>query len=178
MVGSGSNPLSKQDRALLDSWAQEYSVPLKTYFMRRATSPGEAEELAQEVFVRLANRADLASIEIIKGYIFTAARTVLSEHRRKLARRHNHLHTPYVEERHGVADISPETLLSDRQMLALVLEGLQELPEKTRNIFVLYHFEGVKQMAISNTLRIGLRTVERHLAKANTHLLEKLGRDR
>lgn len=175
MSESEPHPLSRHDQTLLDQWAQEFLGPLKAYFLRRVTSHAQAEELAQEVFVRLALRGDLETIETIRGYIFTTARRVLSEHQKKRASRRADFHLPFFENEHLLADSSPEVLLTNRQMLKMVLEGLRELPEKTRNIFILYHFEDEKQMAIAIKLGIGLRTVERHLALANTHLVKKLG---
>jgi len=50
------------------------------------------------------------------------------------------------------------------------------LPEKTAVIFSLYHFESVPQVEIARRLGMSLSTVEKHMGRANAHLLERLGR--
>lgn len=171
------DPLAGPDRELLDAWAREFGPALRAFFLKRGSTGNEADDLVQDVFVRLARRADLASIELVEGYLFQTARTALAEYFRKRSARHPELHEMFEEEQHLVAGISPETVLDDRAAVERLIAGLYELPEKTRDIYVLYHFEGFKQMQIAEKLEIGIRTVERHLAHAGTFLLQRVGRD-
>ncbi|GAA0464777.1 RNA polymerase sigma-70 factor [Parasphingorhabdus litoris] len=171
-------PLRSDDRVLLELWAREFGPALKSYFAKRVSSPGEADDLVQDVFVRLARRADLASIETVEGYLFQTARTSIAEYYRKRASSRADLQDMFDEDEHIVAGISIETVLADKEAVANLISALYELPEKTRDIFVLYHFEGHKQMQIAQDLNIGIRTVERHLAQANAFLLKRVGRER
>ncbi len=171
-------PLGAKDRALLEGWSQEFGPALKSYFKKRVPSPGEVDDLVQDVFVRLAHRADLNSIETVEGYIFQTARASIAEYYRKRTTSRADLQDMFDEDKHILAEISIETVLADREAVKQLISGLYELPEKTRDIFVLYHFEGFKQMQIAQDLNVGIRTVERHLAQANTFLLKRVERYR
>ena len=137
-------------------------------------SPSEdADDLVQEVFYRLSKRAGLASIKRVEGYLFRVAASVLADRFRKQAR------TPvqvvsYDDDLHGEAGITPERVLSGRQAFEQLIEALAELPDRTRRIFVLYHLENMKQKDIANRLGMSLSTLEKHMARANRHLLGRV----
>jgi DNA-directed RNA polymerase specialized sigma24 family protein len=42
-------------------------------------------------------------------------------------------------------------------------------------IFSLYHFDSVPQVEIARRLSMSLSTVEKHMSRANAHLLQRLG---
>ena len=61
---------------------------LKAYFLKRAPAGVDAEDLVQDVFVRLAKRGELTSIRQLEGYMFRTAANVLRDHvRYRSARR-------------------------------------------------------------------------------------------
>ena len=137
-------------------------------------SPSEdADDLVQEVFYRLSKRAGLASIKRVEGYLFRVAASVLADRFRKQAR------TPvqvvsYDDDLHGEAGITPERVLSGRQAFEQLIEALAELPDRTRRIFVLYHLENMKQKDIAVRLGMPVSTLEKHMARANRHLLGRV----
>jgi RNA polymerase sigma-70 factor (ECF subfamily) len=164
-----------REKSLLEHWAREFRLPLIRYFQKRAPATAEPDDLVQEVFERLAKRADLATIERIDGYLFQTAASVLADWFRRDAR------TPEIAEsfedsRHGEAVLTPERVLMDKQALDQLIKGLYALPERTRHIFVLYHFENVRQTEIAARFDMPVSTVEKHMARANKQLLKRLGR--
>lgn len=164
-------------QTLLDGWAREYRLPLIRYFRKRAPSAVDPDDLVQEVFVRLARRADLATIERVDGYLFQTAATVLADRYRKDGRRPE-IAESFDEDSHGVAVLTPERVLMDRQSLDDLIRGLYALPERSRHIFSLYHFENLRQKEIAARLEMPVSTVEKHMARANKYLLKRLGRQR
>jgi RNA polymerase sigma-70 factor (ECF subfamily) len=70
---------------------------------------------------------------------------------------------------------SPERLLMGAEALEGLIAALYQLPEKTRIIFTLYHFESVPQVEIARRLGMSVSTLEKHMGRANLHLLEQLG---
>ena len=180
MEAKGSTTIATDDdewRALLEAWARDYRLPLTNYFRKRAPNSVDPDDLVQEVFVRLARRADLATIERVDGYLFQTAATVLADRYRKDSRKPE-IAESFEEESHGLAVLTPERVLMDRQSLNELIQGLYALPERTRHIFALYHFEHVRQKEIAARLEMPISTVEKHMARANKYLLERLGRRR
>ena len=167
----------KKQQALLTAWAREYRSPLIKYFQKRVPQSVDADDLVQEVFVRLARRADLETIERIDGYLFQTAANVLADRYRKDGRSVE-IAEPFSESNHGEVVLTPERVLMDRQSLDSLIRGLYALPERTRHIFVLYHFENLRQTEIAARFGMPISTVEKHMARANKHLLAKLGRKR
>lgn len=161
--------------ALLAQWAREFRMPLIRFFRKRAPATVEPEDLVQEVFVRLARRADLATIERIEGYLFRTASHVLADQFRKDARKPDIVES-FEETDHGEVVLTPERVLMDRQALNTLIQGLHALPERTRHIFVLYHFENIRQTEIAARFKMPVSTVEKHMARANKQLLKRLGR--
>jgi RNA polymerase sigma factor (sigma-70 family) len=50
------------------------------------------------------------------------------------------------------------------------------LPERTRAVWVLYHFEDLPHAEIARRLGIAVSTIEKHMGRASTHLLKRLDR--
>lgn len=157
----------------LKAVAVEFRGPLLRFFQRRAPAGEEAEDLVQEVFSRLA-RQDLATIENIQGYIFRIAANVLRDRARRAGARAILVHSPEgfdIEDERG---FTPERILQGQEALQIMVSALYELPETVRMVFSQYHFDGVAQVDISRRLGLSLSTVEKHMAKANRHLLRRL----
>lgn len=159
---------------LLGLWAREFRLPLVKYFQKRAPATDDADDLVQEVFVRLARRADLEGIERVDGYVFRTAANVLADRFRKLGRQPQQVES-FKETVHGKVELTPERVLMDRQSLDLLVKALYALPERTRQIFVLYHIENLRQTEIAEAFGMPISTVEKHMARANKRLLECLG---
>ena len=114
--------------------ALRYRGVLKKYFEKRLRIAADVEDLVQEVFVRLAHRPDLASIERIDGYIFQVAANILRDRARREAARRVKLHDSYDDELHSTEDFSPERVLLGREQLARLMVALGELPAQTRHV--------------------------------------------
>lgn len=161
--------------SLLASWAGEFQQPLLRYFRKRMSPPQDAHDLVQEVFLRLSKRANLSNIERIEGYLFQTAASVLADRFRKQGRLPDHM-ISYEDSLHGEEELTPERVLGGQRDLDELIKGLHSLPERTRQIFVLYHLENMRQKDIAQRLEIPVSTLEKHMARANKHLLDRLGR--
>lgn len=164
------------EKALLAEWAREFRLPLIKFFHKRAPVTAEPDDLVQEVFVRLAKRADLAAIERVEGYLFQTAASVLADRYRKDTRQPEIVES-FEETTHGEVVLTPERVLMDKQAIDQLIKGLYALPERTRHIFVLYHFENMRQTEIAARFKMPVSTVEKHMARANQRLLKRLGRN-
>ena len=144
---------------------------LRGYFARRVGSPAEADDLTQEVIVRILRRARTGPIENVDGYIFQAAANLLREQGRQAAMRKA---APAVnlgvELLGGDEAQTPERILLGRDACQQLLESLYELPERTRTVFVLNRFEDMKAAEIARRLGVSVSAVEKHMMRALAHL--------
>jgi len=151
-----------------------------TYFRRRVRSHEEAEDLTQQVFLRLLAAGATDQIDHASAYVFTIAANLLKDRGRRAMRREDEgpsLDPSLIEDL--VADLAeartPERVMLGRESLADVLATLDELGERTRDVFILFRLEHMKQREIADLYGIGQSTVERLVAKAALHLLRKYG---
>lgn len=162
----------------LKSLSERLRTPLRRYFEKHAVPRDEVDDMVQEVFVRLAGHARLEASEHLDAYVFKSASNLLRDrHRRRLARAAG-LHEAYDEEIHGsgVPAFEPERSVLGAQSLQQMVAALYELPEKTRAVFVLYHVEGLSHQEIGRQLGMAVSTIEKHMGRANAHILKRVDR--
>lgn len=155
--------------SLLEEWSRRYRPPLIRFFQRRI-QPADHEDLVQEVFLRLAKHGDLNAIGHVEGYLFQAAKNVLKDWRRREARHAASAHDPISEELTDEVGFSPERVLLSRDTVNALVAALETLPERTRAVFMLYHFDNLSHAEIARRLGIAVRTVENNMARAHAHL--------
>ena len=134
-------------RARLD---ERFRGPLMSFFLRRVGDGAEAEDLTQEVFVRLLGAAERQPIEDVEALVAEVTRE-------------------FVEDR------DPERVLLARESYGEVLAALDELSQRTRDIYVLFRLENMKQKEIAALFGIARSTVEKEVMKATLHLALRCG---
>jgi RNA polymerase sigma factor (sigma-70 family) len=156
---------------LVADLAHRYRPILSRFFQKRIRPGSDVDDLVQEVFARLARKGDLASVGQLEGYIFQVAANLIRERGRKLALQRNSLER--VADGAGQEDLSPERILLGEESIARVFAALHELPERTRNAFLLHRFEDLKHAEIALRLGIAVSTVEKDIMRAMAHLLKR-----
>ncbi len=165
---------TSDDRALADL-AARYTTGLHAFFVRRVRDAREAEDLTQEVFRALLRRSQLHEIENLEGYVFRVAASVLAQKARSARRRPNiHYDGDAAMDWLAPDELSPERVLLSREAYATFVRALQELPERTRTVFVLNRFEAMTGREIAHRLRCSVSTVEKDMIRAIAHLKERL----
>src|SRR5688572_29256001 len=94
-------PLSRQgcdDKDLLVDLDRRYRLSLVNYFEKRIREAYDIDDLVQEVFIRLARRAELSDIKQIEGYVFQTAANVMRDRARRRATHHASAHEEIREE--------------------------------------------------------------------------------
>src|SRR3546814_18012524 len=72
--------------------------------------------------------------------------------------------------RECVEDRSPERVLLGQDALQQVLAALAELNERTRDIYILFRLENIRQREIASLYGISQSTVEKEVMRATLHL--------
>lgn len=164
------------DDDLLSAMDRRYRRPLISFFLRRVRDRTEAEDLTQLAFLRLMNALHRGDVDNSEAFLFTIASNLVRDHHRQ-SRRRSVDTTVSVDAdligalaREFAEDRSPERVLIGRQSVAGVLRSLDELGERTRDIFILFKLENMKQREIAALYGISQSMVEKHVAKAVLHL--------
>jgi RNA polymerase sigma-70 factor (ECF subfamily) len=154
-----------------------------SFFLRRVGHYAEAEDLTQQVFLRLLGAGELDRIEDAEAFVFTVATNLLRDRARRAARSASSigysLDDGLIDQvlHELVEDRSPERVILARESLADVLRSLDALGERTRDIFILSRLENMKHRNIAELYGISASTVEKHVMKAALHLALRYRRE-
>jgi len=164
---------SPAEHSRLEEVVAAFRGPLLRFFQRRVRGSQEAEDLTQEVFGRLI-RQDLGGIDNMNGYIFQVAANVLRDEARRASVRSGMVAGSAETDVEDETGFSPERVLQSKEALQAMVSALYELAIPVRAVFSQYHFDGIAQVEIARRMGLSLSTVEKHMAKANAHLLYRL----
>ena len=175
MAGAPIRPAPETARreAELRAWAEEYGPALRRYFEKRAGA-ADADDLVQDVFLRLQGRGESSQIENVEGYLFRTAANVLGMRRRRSTWAWGRQED--VEEIGGLSDeLSPERILIGREALDTMMAALRELPPRCAHAFILYRFEHLPQEAVAERMGISVKAVEALVQRAARRLFDRVG---
>lgn len=167
------------DEAAFDALFARWSAPLLRYLGRMVRDPGLAEELAQEVFLRVHRaRARYEPDARFSTWLFTiATRLAWNELRRP---RHRHPHDALE----GDLETGPLPLAADqpaadavadaRRTGGVVEQALAALPERQRAALWLAAVEGLSYGEVAAALETTERSVKALVHRARTALAERM----
>ncbi|EKF18328.1 RNA polymerase sigma factor [Nitratireductor pacificus] len=125
-----------------------------------------AEDLVQDVWLKLENTSMDGQIENPGGFITQVAKTTVSGHLRKERRRAEIDAEVCGLLWDGVDETTPERTLIGREKLCQVCGVLDELPPKTRRIFLMNRIEHIPHRRIAEMLGITDEAVYYHVRRA------------
>ncbi len=164
---------SVSPRPDLGAWMAAHGPRLRRYFTRRAAR-ADAEDLVQDVFLRVqAAHLDKPIVEV-ERYLFTVAHSILVSRARRLGVRAAELHGALWDGAECAEDLSPERIVGARQDYARVMAVIERLPPRTRMAFRLNRLEELSYGAIAERMGISKDSVKDLLRRAHVHLDQAL----
>lgn len=143
---------------------------LLRFLQLRGVSTDEAEDLLQDLYLKLDGRA-FGPIAEPRAYLYRMADNLLLDQRRASTRRTRReeqwplgvssVHTPFAD-----PAVAADDALIAMQRLRLVETALASLPERTAEIFRRFRVEGERQKHIAADIGISVSAVEKHLQRA------------
>jgi len=174
---SESPEATPSELAALRAMDDQFRPVLLQFFQRRVKDRSEAEDLVQEVFVRLLKRGNVADLQDIRGYLFQTAASALTDRARKNLSCRKDGHVSFDVLTHAHEDFSSDRVLSGEETLTRVSRALLELPERARTVFVLRRLEGLRYQDIAQRLGISVSLVEKQMARAVAYLTQRMGEE-
>lgn len=164
---------AEEDGWSVDQLSRRYHAVLVRYFSRRGIDLADAQDLAQSVFERLSRPGVRERIGRVEGYLFSIAANLAVEYFRYRRVRSAHPMADFVATVQRSEEFTPERLFEGRQELDLVVEALNELPERMRHIFVLVRLENLSHAEVAARLGISKRLVQYEVARAAACLADR-----
>lgn len=155
--------------------ALRYKNAVHAFFLRRIGDAVEAEDLTQDVFTRLSQRANDDPVENVEGYVFQVAANLLRDRfRREQVRPDIGLEGFADPFGRLIDEISPEREAMGREDYQRFVEAMDMLPERLRTVFVLNRFEDMSGREIAVALGLSQRQIEKDISRVLAHLREQM----
>ncbi|WP_243050799.1 sigma-70 family RNA polymerase sigma factor [Dyella sp. RRB7] len=145
----------------------EHNRALVAFLQCRLNSLSDAQEVAQEAYVRLVTLERPEQVDSLRAYLFRIASNLAVDRLRMRKVRNDHPIVPPEEDLHA-APIPERHVVAARQ-LHEVHKALRELPAKTGRAFVMHVIDGCDVGVIARAMKISERMVRYHVANALAH---------
>jgi len=172
--------LQEDARSSLIALYLERRADLVRFFTVRLRSAAAAEDLVQDIYVRLSGVEPGADIQNPTAYLYRLGSNLMLDKLRG-ERRTAHRDGAWLDTQtmrvgaHEVsAEPSAEAAVAARQRLGLLTEALKELSPQTQRVFRMHKFEGMSHPEVATALGVSRSAVEKHMMTALKHLLAKL----
>ncbi len=169
---AGGRAMTASEKAL-GALYQDYAPALRR-FARRRVGMQESEDMVQDIYLHALQRVDVATLDSPRAYLFRIAANLSVD-----AMRRDRIRSRYAEEAARDADQAERSNSGDA--IATLMEfqklraALERLPPLYREILLLKRLEHLTSAEIAARVGVSVRTVERHLARANDEIRRDLG---
>jgi RNA polymerase sigma-70 factor (ECF subfamily) len=176
----------RQGQAPLNWETGDFQKIYETYFpriaayLRRMVGEHDAEDLAQEVFVKVSMALDnFRGDSTLATWIYQIATNTARDHLRKLssAQASRVLDNSPDDMEEIMEDARPvtDTMLIRKEMNDCIRETIDSLPENYRAVLLLSDIEGLTNIEIAEALDMTLENVKIRLRRARARLKKELG---
>lgn len=165
--------LKSGDHKAFHSIFLAYFGKIKFFICSFVKSQEEAEELAQDVFMKLwENRAQIDPGKSFDSYLYTMTRNTAFNFLKHKLVENAYSEQVYCSEPDFAQD--PETIWYARELELLIAMKVEQMPEKRKEIFKLSRHKGLSNEEIAQTLSISKKTVENQLSLALSELKKSI----
>lgn len=154
--------------SLLDNAYRTHGPALFGFLLRNAGAD-EALDLMQEVFARAAGSKQRHSLTNPGGFLRRIAQNLLIDRARR-ARREPAAPFPLDEECDAASPPEQELNIEAEDLLRLYEAAIDDMPPKTRRVFLMHRAEKISYREIHERLGISVATVEYHMMRALAHV--------
>ena len=177
----------KADIAAFNEIVSRYKGKIYNYLYRMTGSADDAEDLTQEVFVRMYTSIGTFRAEAsLSTWLFRIAGNLCIDAFRKSKKERGNvsLNAPFggsdgSDDEGATRDVpdwssEPDTLFGRKELGAHIEAALQKLPPKLRSAVILHDVEGMAYEEIAQTENVPLGTVKSRIFNARVALRQQL----
>lgn len=152
---------------LLENYYAAHRDELLAFVSSRLGGSYIAEDLVQDVFMRLMVSDKLITETTLPCLVYTVARRLINDFYR---RRSTHEEYEHFIKAYASSETSMESVISARELTERLERGLARIPENCREIYRLHIYGGMKVSEISQQLGEGYKSVEHRLGTARKEM--------
>ncbi|QIL77050.1 RNA polymerase sigma-70 factor [Hymenobacter sp. HDW8] len=156
--------LRTDDEGAFEEVYKRYCFRLFTVAYRKLKQREEAEELVQDLLADLWSRRATMQIQQLDQYLFSAIRYRIINYIKSQKLKSGYEF--YCQLHNSVSTDNTENALAINDLSAALMAGVENLPEKSRQIFELSRLEHCTVPEISVRVNLSEKSVEYHLTKS------------
>ncbi len=170
--------MSDAQRDNLTNIYLEQRPALLRFLCARLRNPERAEDVLQEVYLKLARTNLPETIDNPSGFLFRMASNLALDHIRKSKRTQlrdqawSDLNSEKAGSQYKMDTPHTDDALIAKERLAALKERLQTLSPKAREAFERHKFDGQSYKQVAEEMGVSIGTVGKHLGKALKHIIE------
>jgi RNA polymerase sigma-70 factor (family 1) len=158
--------ISKGDEKAFRYLFDQYKTRVYYFILRLVRSEEVAEELTQDVFMRIwISRHTLTEVDNPGSYLFVTARNRSLDHLRNQKIEKGMIQSLEKKMGDGTVNTTEEVILYN-ETNRILQEAVRLLPEQQRTVYRLARLEGLSREEIAERLGISPNTVKNHLSSA------------
>ena len=146
---------------------REHNRALIAFLQCRLSSLSDAQEVAQEAYLRMLTMDNREEVESLRGYLFKIAGNLAIDRLRKRKVRSDFAIVQSQDE--PMDEQSPDRHAIAVEQVAGLRHALRELPPKASQAFVMHVIEGRDFGSVAQTMKLSERMVRYHVAHALDH---------
>ena len=160
------------DEATFERVFRQFHVPLCRYAFTIVRDAVLAEEVVQDVFLKIWEKRETIEFSVsVKSYLYRAVHNGCLNVHEKMKKEVS-MDNPQLKVVHPHA--APVTDMQSRELEKEIHAALEYLPEQCRRVFELSRFGNLKYKEIAETLGISVKTVENQMGKALRIMRDRL----
>ena len=148
---------------LLSNYYSEHRDEMVNFIAVRINDVDEAQDMVQDIFLRLLRGHSLISPQTLSCLVYTMARHSVADYfrRRRVYEEYEHHITKSAD---SIGEM--ESLINARQLMERMERSLARLPKACCEIYRLHVYDGMKVSEIAKQLSLPYKQVENRLGQA------------
>ncbi len=148
----------------------QYYEGIKSFLYYKTGDIAVAEDIVQEVFIKLWDKREQIEMKTVKSFLFTIANNLAINH---LKHQNIVFNFSKNESRPGKVE-SPHFQLELKEFQESLERLLAEMPENYRIVFLMNRIEKLTYSEIAERLDLSVKAIEKRMSKALAYLRERL----
>ena len=152
-----------------------YFVAIRNFLYYKTRDADLADDLVQEVFIKVWEKRDTIRKETVKSLMYTMANNLVINH-------FNHMKVVYAHEADAtgagshVEKQTPEYCYEEKEFELELNRVINSMPDGSREVFLMNRIEKLKYDEIAERLGLSVKAVEKRMSKALAIIREEIGR--
>lgn len=162
--------LANRDKRAYALLFETYHAPLFRFAETYVCCPGLAEDIVQEVFIKIWENPVRRVSKSLRSYLFLMVRNACIDYLRSVQ-----VEDKKMQKLFEAQVISDSVDLDiDEDISLKIKDAINELPEQCREVYQMSVFDGLKHAEIAEELDISISSVKVQVYRAKNNLREKL----